>query len=118
MPTEAPRLTQMEPASRRVGLAQAPATIEQPVVREDTKTSPDRLWNVIVWNDPINLMSYVTFVFQKLFGFSLQVATKHMLEVHYQGRSIVATVEREKAEHYVGRLHQYGLQATMESLNG
>jgi ATP-dependent Clp protease adaptor protein ClpS len=98
----------------RVGLKQAPATVKKPAAEAETKTSPDRLWNVIVWNDPINLMSYVTFVFQKLFGFSLQVATKHMLEVHQQGRSIVATVEREKAEYYVGRLHQYGLQATME----
>jgi ATP-dependent Clp protease adaptor protein ClpS len=118
MSTEAPRLTKTVPASRRVELAKAPATVEKPVVHEDTKTSPDRLWNVIVWNDPINLMSYVTFVFQKLFGFSLQVATKHMLEVHHLGRSIVATVEREKAECYVGRLHQYGLHATMEKQEG
>ncbi len=99
-------------------MSRAPATVEKPEVHEDAETSPDRLWNVIVWNDPINLMSYVTFVFQKLFGFSLQVATKHMLEVHHQGRSLVATVEREKAEYYVGRLHQYGLQATMERQEG
>ncbi len=89
-------------------------TLERPETVEETDTSADRLWNVIVWNDPINLMSYVTFVFQKLFGYSLQVATKHMLEVHHQGRSIVATVEREKAEYFVGRLHGFGLQATME----
>jgi len=94
-----------------------PRTLERPDVEEETRTSPDRAWNVIVWNDPINLMSYVTFVFQKLFGFSLQVATKHMLEVHHQGRSCVATVEREKAEYYVSRLHGYGLQATMEQVS-
>jgi ATP-dependent Clp protease adaptor protein ClpS len=96
----------------------APATTEKPDTFEETETSPDRLWNVIVWNDPVNLMSYVTFVFQKLFGYSLAVATKLMLEVHHQGRSIVATVEREKAEHYVSRLHGFGLQATLERQQG
>ena len=93
-------------------------TLEKPETVEETRTEHDRLWNVIVWNDPINLMSYVTFVFQKLFGYSLAVATKHMLEVHGQGRSIVATVEREKAEYFVGRLHGFGLQATMEKQTG
>lgn len=96
----------------------ATKTLERPEATEETNSSADRLWNVIVWNDPINLMSYVTFVFQKLFGFSLQVATKHMLEVHQQGRSIVATVEREKAECFVGRLHGFGLQATLEKQTG
>ncbi|HZN58349.1 MAG TPA: ATP-dependent Clp protease adapter ClpS [Planctomycetota bacterium] len=93
-------------------------TIEQPEVIEEVDTSADRLWNVIVWNDPINLMSYVAFVFQKLFGYSIELATKLMLEVHHEGRSIVASVEREKAEYYVGRLHGYGLQATMERSTG
>jgi ATP-dependent Clp protease adaptor protein ClpS len=93
-------------------------TIEQPEVIEEIDTSADRLWNVIVWNDPINLMSYVAFVFQKLFGYSIELATKLMLEVHHEGRSIVASVEREKAEYYVGRLHGYGLQATMERSTG
>ncbi len=87
---------------------------EQPDASTAAETSADRLWNVIVWNDPINLMSYVTFVFQKLFGYSMEVATRLMLEVHRQGKSIVASVEREKAEYYVGRLHQFGLQATLE----
>jgi len=80
----------------------------------ETRPAPDRLWNVIIWNDPINLMSYVTYVIQRLFGYPLHVATKLMLQVHHEGRSIVASVEREKAEYYIGRLHQYGLQATME----
>jgi ATP-dependent Clp protease adaptor protein ClpS len=56
----------------------------------------------------------VTFVFQKLFGYSIELATQLMLQVHNEGRSIVASVEREKAEYYVSRLHQYGLQATLE----
>jgi len=94
--------------------SKAPTTVEKPDTSADTETAADRLWNVVVWNDPINLMSYVAFVFQKLFGYSLQVATRLMLQVHVEGRSIVATVEREKAEYYVTRLHQYGLQATLE----
>ena len=96
----------------------APGTLEKPRVVASTETQPDRLWNVIVWNDPINLTSYVTFVFQKLFGYSIEVSTRLMLEVHHEGRSLVATVEREKAEYYVGRLHGYGLQATMEKQVG
>jgi len=71
-------------------------------------------WNVIVWDDPVNLMSYVVYVFQKLFGFSIQTATKHMLEVHQKGKSLVASADRERAEYYVTRLHAYGLQATLE----
>ena len=94
----------------------ASRTQKQPDVIEVTREerSRDRVWNVIVWNDPINLMSYVTFVFQRLFGYSLEVATRLMLEVHNEGRSIVATMDRERAEHSVGRLHAYGLQATLE----
>ena len=81
-----------------------------------TETTPAlaRPWNVIVWDDPINLMNYVTYVLQKLFGFSTEKATTKMLEVHEQGRSVVATEERERAEFHVTRLHAYGLQATME----
>ena len=96
--------------------ASAPEILEQPVVDQETKSSPDRLWNVIVWNDPINLMSYVTYVFQKLFGYSVEKATTLMLQVHQEGRSIVVTTEREKAEYFVGRLHSYGLQATLEKV--
>jgi ATP-dependent Clp protease adaptor protein ClpS len=98
----------------RFTLAALPTTVEEPRVDEETRTSPDRLWNVIVWDDPVNLMTYVTFVFQKLFGYSLEVATRLMLQVHHEGKSIVATCEREKAEYFVGRLHEYGLQATLE----
>lgn len=102
----------MSTMERKRGAATAPVTVEEPV--GETRTREDRLWNVIVWNDPINLMSYVTFVFQKLFGFSREVATRHMLEVHHQGRSIVTSAERERAEYYVARLHGYGLQATLQ----
>ena len=91
-----------------------PGTVTLPEIDTDTDTRFDRLWNVIVWDDPINLMSYVTYVFQKLFGYSMEQATSLMMEVHREGRSIVATCEREKAEYHVGRLHQYGLQASLE----
>ena len=70
---------------------------------------PDKPWLVIVWNDPINLMTYVTYVFQKLFGYSLAKATKLMLEVHNLGRSVVSSGSREKAELDCYRLHAHGL---------
>jgi ATP-dependent Clp protease adaptor protein ClpS len=76
--------------------------------------STDKPWLVIVWNDPINLMSFVTFVFQKLFGYSKEKATKLMLDVHHKGRAVVSSGTRERAELDVYRLHEYGLWATME----
>ncbi len=85
-------------------------------VEEDTSVDT-RLsggWNVVVWDDPVNLMGYVVYVFQKLFGFSVEKATEHMLEVHEEGRSLVATAPREKSELWVVQLHAYGLQATLE----
>jgi len=90
----------------------APAEIDQPV--DDTKDVADRPWVVIVWNDPINLMDYVTHVFQKLFGYSREKATKLMLDVHEKGRAVVSNGTREKAELDVFRLHAYGLWATMQ----
>jgi ATP-dependent Clp protease adaptor protein ClpS len=75
-------------------------------------------WNVVVHNDPVNLMSYVTMVFQKVFGYSRDRATRHMLEVHHLGRSIVWTGSREQAELYVQQLHGYLLQATLEKSEG
>src|SRR5438552_8736245 len=90
----------------------APAEVKEPDVHD--LTEPDRPWVVIVWNDPINLMSYVTWVFQKLFGYSRQKATKLMLDVHHKGRAVVSSGAREKAELDVFRLHEHGLWATME----
>ena len=86
--------------------------IEVPV--DETVTTPDTPWLVIVWNDPVNLMSYVVLVFQKVFGYSREKATKLMLEVHVDGKSVVASGTREKAEADVSRLHGHGLWATME----
>jgi len=90
----------------------APAEVKEPAI--DEVAVPDRPWIVIVWNDPINLMTYVTFVFQKLFGYSLEKATKLMLDVHEKGRAVVSSGPREKAELDVFRLHEHGLWATME----
>jgi ATP-dependent Clp protease adaptor protein ClpS len=90
----------------------APVEVEEPV-SEDVAV-PDRPWVVIVWNDPINLMSYVTFVFQKLFGYSKDKATKLMLDVHQKGKAVVSSGNREKAELDVFRLHEHGLWATMQ----
>lgn len=74
----------------------------------------DRPWLVIVWDDPVNLMSYVVYVFQKLFGYSREKATRLMLEVHHEGRSVVSDGTRDKAEIDVARLHAHGLWATMQ----
>jgi len=93
-------------------VAPAEVEIEQPVSEEDFEY--DRPWVVIVWNDPINLMSYVTLVFQKLFGYSLAKATKLMLQVHNDGKAVVSSGNREKSELDVARLHAHGLWATMQ----
>jgi ATP-dependent Clp protease adaptor protein ClpS len=90
----------------------APAETQQTV--DEADASPDLPWVVIVWNDPINLMDYVTFVLQKLFGYPLEVAEKLMLQVHYDGRAVVSSGTREKAELDVFRLHEHGLWATMQ----
>jgi len=94
------------------GASVQPAQVLEPDLDDATKS--DKPWIVIVWNDPINLMSYVTFVFQKLFGYSLEKATELMLDVHHKGRAVVSNGSRERAEFDVYRLHEHGLWATME----
>ena len=89
-----------------------PAPVIEPDIDDDPET--DNPWIVIVWNDPINLMSYVSFVFQKLFGYTRAKADKLMLDVHEKGRAVVSNGPREKAELDVFRLHEHGLWATME----
>lgn len=93
-------------------------TVEAPVGREEHEDEgareADPPWVVIVWNDPINLMSYVTFVLQRLFGYSRAKATRLMLQVHNEGKAVVASGTREKAELDVSRLHAHGLWATMQ----
>ena len=98
------------PAS--ISLSDAPVSIRDPDL--DESLDVDRPWIVLVWNDPINLMSYVTFVLQKVFGYSREKAETMMLEVHNNGRSVVSSGNREKAEFDVFRLHEHGLWATMQ----
>jgi ATP-dependent Clp protease adaptor protein ClpS len=86
--------------------------VAEPEVRETPET--DLPWIVLVWNDPINLMSYVSFVFQKLFGYSKEKADLLMIDVHEKGRAVVSTGTRERAEIDVFRLHEHGLWATMQ----
>jgi ATP-dependent Clp protease adaptor protein ClpS len=90
----------------------APERIERPQHDEDVEQ--DRPWIVIVWNDPINLMQYVTFVFQKLFGYSKEKAERLMMQVHVEGKAVVSSGTREKAESDVARLHAHGLWATLQ----
>ncbi|MFP5253701.1 MAG: ATP-dependent Clp protease adapter ClpS [Actinomycetes bacterium] len=74
----------------------------------------DRPWVTVVWNDPVNLMSYVTYVFETYFGYPRKKAEKLMLEVHNDGRSTVSSGSREEMERDVQAMHEYGLWATME----
>lgn len=89
-----------------------------PVREDDTEVDedvePDGPWDVVVWDDPVNLMSYVVYVFRKIFGFTEPVARKLMLDVHRKGKALVASEPREKAEMHVKQLHAHGLQATMQ----
>jgi ATP-dependent Clp protease adaptor protein ClpS len=93
-------------------------TIEAPVrAPEETrheKWEEDRPWIVVVWNDPVNLMTYVTYVLQKLFGYSKAKAEQLMLQVHNEGKAIVSDGTREKAELDAARLQAHGLWATIE----
>ena len=94
-------------------VASAPAEVEVERPAEEDSVERDRPWIVVVWNDPVNLMSYVTFVLQKLFGYSREKATKLMVQVHNDGKAVVSSGTREKAEHDVARLHAHGLWATL-----
>ena len=89
---------------------------QAPAIEQDTRTEEalDTPWNVVVHNDPVNLMSYVTRIFMKVFGHPRERAERHMMEVHQKGRSIVWTGERERAEAYVQQLHGHLLLATIE----
>jgi ATP-dependent Clp protease adaptor protein ClpS len=90
----------------------APVEVDEPT--SDRKIDPERPWVVIVWDDPINLMQYVTFVFQKLFGYPREKAEALMWDVHTKGKAVVSQGPREKAELDVFRLHEHGLWATMQ----
>jgi ATP-dependent Clp protease adaptor protein ClpS len=91
-------------------MATAPVQTERP----DQDSRLDLAWKVVVWDDPVNLMDYVVWVFRKLFGHSQEKATRLMLQVHNEGRAVVSDGPREQAEIDCYRLHQHGLWATIE----
>jgi ATP-dependent Clp protease adaptor protein ClpS len=88
-----------------------PQTLERTELRE--KSAFDTPWNTVVWNDPVNLMNYVSYVFRSYFGFSREEADRRMLQVHNNGRAIVATGPREEMERHAEAMHDYGLLATI-----
>ena len=90
----------------------APLEVERPESQEGVRAA--RPWVTIVWNDPINLMSYVTYVFQRYFGYSKPKATKLMLDVHHKGKAVVSAGTREEMEVDVAAMHGYGLWATLQ----
>ena len=95
-----------------VAVSASPTELEDLALGEGLQLSS--AWVTIVWNDPINLMSYVTFVFQKYFGYPKAKAEKLMWEVHNDGRSVVSSGTREAMERDVQAMHEYGLWATLQ----
>ena len=93
-----------------------PPAVDEPTIEKETRSKEDvdLPWQVVVHNDPVNLMSYVTMVFERVFGYPREKAERHMLEVHHKGRSILWSGMRERAELYVQQLHGYLLLATLE----
>ena len=98
------------------------AEVLEPDVLEDVRLDERLLlgkpWTLIVWDDPVNLMTYVTYVFTSYFGFPRQKAERLMMQVHTEGRAAVATGTREEIERHVEAMHGYGLQATMQREDG
>jgi ATP-dependent Clp protease adaptor protein ClpS len=102
-----------------VAASEPQSAIDTPELEKTTRSEEalDLPWQVVVHNDPVNLMTYVTMVFQKVFGYPREKAERHMLEVHQKGRSILWSGMRERAELYVQQLHGYLLLATIERVN-
>ena len=92
--------------------APSPVELDEPQVED--LTFHDKPWVTVVWNDPVNLMAYVTYVVQTYFGYARKKAEKLMLEVHHDGKSVVASGSREEMERDVQAMHEYGLWATMQ----
>jgi len=87
--------------------------VHQPDIDDQSSVSPDAPWQAVVWNDPVNLMNYVVYVFESYFGYPQEKARTLMLQVHAEGKAIVASGAREKIEYDVQAMHGYGLWATM-----
>ncbi len=103
------RMTASPPPTPLVDPVISPSPVED--------VTGDVPWQTVVWNDPVNLMSYVTFVFQQYFGYSRARAQELMLEVHNDGRSVVSSGSREEMERDVRAMHDYGLWATLERVD-
>ena len=97
-------------------MSTAPVETERPEsgLEEDVAIRLDKPWVTIVWNDPVNLMSYVTWVFGQYFGYSKEKSTELMLDVHHKGRAVVSNGSREEMERDVEAMHGYGLWATLQ----
>lgn len=100
-------------------MSAAPQEALEAVFAQETEfeVAPDVPWQVIVWNDPVNLMSYVTYVFRSYFGFSKDKAHRLMMQVHEQGKTVVFTGSREEAEKHTQAMHGWGLWATFERVS-
>jgi len=111
-------LTPIRPGIERGVIAATPGTETSPDidVEKKLKEAFARGWSVIVWNDPVNLMDYVVYVFKTVLKMNEQEASRHMWEVHKQGKSVVARETQEKSELLVHRLRGFGLNATMEQI--
>jgi ATP-dependent Clp protease adaptor protein ClpS len=90
----------------------APVELDEPLA--DELTALERPWITLVWNDPVNLMSYVSYVFREYFGYPKAKADKLMFQVHHEGRAVVSTGNREEMERDVQAMHGYGLWATLQ----
>lgn len=114
-------VAQSEPIASAIDIADGAvrAVLADPTIEKESKTEEelDLPWQVVVHNDPVNLMTYVTMVFQRVFGYPREKAERHMLEVHHKGRSILWSGVRERAELYVQQLHGYLLLATIEKID-
>jgi len=88
-------------------------TLETPEVDLRAASLPDQPWVTIVWNDPVNLQTYVSYVFRSYFGFQRSEADRLMLLVHNEGKAAVATGGREEMERHVEAMHDFGLWATL-----
>jgi ATP-dependent Clp protease adaptor protein ClpS len=110
------QITQMQGITHTFGEKAGTITTAEPTIEKETRSEEelDLPWHVVVHNDPVNLMSYVTMVFQRVFGYPREKAERHMLEVHHKGRSVLWSGMREPAELYVQQLHGYLLLATLE----
>jgi ATP-dependent Clp protease adaptor protein ClpS len=103
-----------QPIFTRAPVARSSVTVPDEATRTESLVEPDRPWVTLVWNDPVNLMNYVAYVFESYFGYSSARANELMLQVHHDGRAAVSRGDRERMEVDVQAMHSFGLWATMQ----